>query len=198
MTAAMTPYLPAPATDITHEDDHDHEHKDESDDDHEHSDESDHGHSHGEGDDHSHGDPNQSLTEALIPVWVGLLGGFIFAGGFNVWQRDKFSLWGYLGLFLIGITAVVHLVGGLIWSSTLLVLNGLGYFGLGAAWLMPFTLIPHQKRLISLALIGYTLVTIVGYFATHSTFDALGIVTKAVEILLLIVIGLVMWGQRNG
>lgn len=185
-------------TAVAYQDDHDEDdddhHDDGDDDEHDHHDDEDDDHAHSDNGHHGEG---QSIAEALAPFWVGLLGAVILSGGVNVSQRDKVSLIEYMGLALIGITGLVHLVGGIGWSSTLLILNGFGFLALGIAWVIPFSFIPAQKKLIPLILIVYTLITIVGYFATHTVYDVLGIVTKVVEVLLLIVLGISLFQQRN-
>ncbi len=88
-------------------------------------------------------------------------------------------------------TALIHLilgVNGVVQSSftdtlaILFVLNGLGYLGLlGASYLdMPF-LSPYREQ-ARLALLAFALVTFALYFAFGEERDALGWITKAIEL----------------
>lgn len=125
-----------------------------------------------------------------MPVWVGLLSSVLLSGGVGSVTRPRPNLLMLFGLALIGMTGGLHLVGGLIWGDLLLVLNGVGYFALGLAWAVPFDFIQERRRLIPLLLIGYTLVTIVGYFALHSQTDTVGLISKGVEMVLIVVLGI--------
>ena len=85
---------------------------------------------------------------------------------------------------LIAATAVIHLlVAG---SDTLLILNGLGYIGLLGLLVLPIEALRKHRATLLLVIIAYTSVTIVGYFATHTSYDTVGIFTKAVEVLLIV------------
>ena len=109
-----------------------------------------------------------------------------------------------LQLSIIGltiITAVVHLLAGL--SNFILILNGLGYLTiLAALYIVPVNSIKKLQVPLYWGLIGYTLLTIVLYFVSHpwgyegDTLDRLGLVTKAVEVVL---VGLVLvdWFQHR-
>lgn len=98
------------------------------------------------------------------------------------------------GLFaLIIITAVIHLIFG-IQGDLLLLLNGLGYFGLAGLRLLPIAQKKPYNNYISGAIIVYTLITIIGYLATHlDHLDTIGLVTKAVEILLIVVLLVIVY-----
>ena len=99
----------------------------------------------------------------------------------------------YAILVLGLITGVIHLVVlpllGFEWL--LMPLNGLGFLVLtGLVFFDPAFLSGRRTLLIYLFMV-YTLVTIVGYFVVNSPpFDTLGIITKVVEVLLLIALWL--------
>jgi hypothetical protein len=91
------------------------------------------------------------------------------------------------------ITGVIHLVVlpllGFEWL--LMPLNGLGYLVLtGLVFFDPAFLSGRRKLLIYLFM-AYNLITIVGYFVVNSPpFDAIGIITKLTEVLLMVALWL--------
>ncbi|MEX2161624.1 MAG: hypothetical protein WD751_06875 [Anaerolineales bacterium] len=89
-------------------------------------------------------------------------------------------------------TGIVHLValnlGGL---QPLFILNGLGYFALLGALLLGIP--AGQERLVHYAFMAYTAVTIGAWVVMNGDFTSiLGVSTKAVELLLILVLWLDM------
>jgi len=78
------------------------------------------------------------------------------------------------------ITAIVHLSFGI----PLFILNGLGYLGLLVLLYAPLAVLQRFRPAVRIALIGYTLLTIVLYFVMGPPFTAVGLLTKAVEAVL--------------
>lgn len=136
----------------------------------------------------SHESPAELLQFAL----GGVGGAILLAGAAAFLFKPRPSNTMLAGIACIGATGTIHLMMGLIWGNNWFLLNGVGYFGLGVLWAMPDEIIPQQRKLVSVALALYTLVTIVIYIASHITdhFDTLGIVDKLIEVMLLIAIGL--------
>ena len=90
-----------------------------------------------------------------------------------------------LGLITGVIHAVILPLLGFEWL--LMPLNGLGFFILTGLVFFEPAFLSGQRKLIIYLFLAYTLVTIVGYFLLNSApFDPIGIITKLVEILLLI------------
>lgn len=90
-----------------------------------------------------------------------------------------------LGLF----TAGVHLVLGVRYSDTLFVLNGLGYLGLLGALVLPIPIIQDIRSVWRWLLVGYTALTIAMYFYFNGLgVDALGLATKAAEVILIVLL----------
>jgi hypothetical protein len=89
---------------------------------------------------------------------------------------------------LTWITAVIHLTLG----QPMFILNGLGYLALWAALYLPIKFLQPWHRLIHWAFIGYTLLTIILYFVFHADgswqSDGLGMFTKVVEVILLLLL----------
>lgn len=88
-------------------------------------------------------------------------------------------------------TALIHLVlgvAGVVQSSftdtlaILFVLNGLGYLGLWAAGYLNVPALAPYRAQARLALLAFALVTFALYFAFNETRDALGLITKAIEL----------------
>lgn len=81
------------------------------------------------------------------------------------------------------ITAVIHLALGI----PLFILNGLGYLGLLVLLYAPLPALARFQPMVRYILIGYTVLTIVLYFVM-APLMALGLITKAVEVVLVILL----------
>ena len=87
------------------------------------------------------------------------------------------------------ITAAIHLGLVFVLSGTMqimFILNGLGYLVLLYALLRPPVFLQGRSSLVHYAFIAFASVTILGYFAVNGfkPDDTLGLIDKAVEILL--------------
>lgn len=89
-------------------------------------------------------------------------------------------------IILTLITAIIHLSLG----QPLFILNGLGYLALLAGYYLPA--LANWHRWIRWLFIGYTVLTIVLYFVFHADGswqqDGLGLVTKMVEVVLVLLL----------
>jgi hypothetical protein len=97
------------------------------------------------------------------------------------------------GILVLGlISGVIHLIIlpllGFEWL--LMPLNGLGFLVLTGLVFFNPAFVSSRRTLLMYGFMAYTLVTIVGYFVLNSTYDTIGIVTKVVEVLLLIALWL--------
>jgi hypothetical protein len=99
-------------------------------------------------------------------------------------------------VLLVLFTAAVHLMLGLRSYDTLFILNGLGYLGLLGALMLPIPIIRDWRVVWRWLLVGYTVLTIAMYFYFNGLgVDALGIATKAAELILIVL--LVLEGRRT-
>jgi hypothetical protein len=96
----------------------------------------------------------------------------------QVWTKWQY---GVVGLGAIG--GFIHLGLG-IRGDLLLFLNGLGYLAFLAMLFFPIQFLIERRQALRWALIGYTAVTIIGYFLSHGLgeYDRLGLLTKALEL----------------
>ena len=104
-----------------------------------------------------------------------------------------------LGLIGLGsMTAFLHLGIGLR-GKGLLLLIGLGYIGLIYAFFLPISYLAARHIWIAWLLLGYTAVTFVGYFATHSVsmFSWMAILTKVIELGLMGLLLVEIWRLRR-
>lgn len=140
---------------------------------------------HSEGDD-DHGDGSGNTSFAI----GGIIGATLLAlsAAFMFFPRPSMLV--LIGLALIGATGVIHIMVGVNWGVALLLLNGIGFLGLGVVWAMPNEIISNQQRIIVIVLAIYTLITILGYFFTHDHYDFVAILTKVIEALLLIILAI--------
>jgi uncharacterized membrane protein YeiH len=100
-----------------------------------------------------------------------------------------------IGILILGlVTAIIHgvvlnvMMGGI---DPLFTLNGLGYLALLVAYFLPWSIFQNNRNLIRWVYIGYTALTIVAWAVLviptgNWTGDTLGLITKAVEILLIV------------
>jgi hypothetical protein len=89
-------------------------------------------------------------------------------------------------------TAYIHFtLGGL-----LFLLNGAGYVTLAVLVVAPLAFMRRLRPLVLIALAGYTITTIVGW-AIMGPYFALAYFTKAVELVLLALIGLELFRARR-
>jgi hypothetical protein len=99
-------------------------------------------------------------------------------------------------VLLVLFTAAVHLMLGLRYYDTLFILNGLGYLSLLGALMLPIPIIRDWRMVWRWFLVGYTVLTIVMYFYFNGFgVDALGIATKAAEVILIVL--LILEGRRT-
>ncbi|CAN5583808.1 hypothetical protein BH23CHL7_BH23CHL7_16190 [soil metagenome] len=88
-------------------------------------------------------------------------------------------------------TAYIHYtLGGL-----LFLLNALGYVGLATLLVTPLGFLRRLRPLVLVALAGYTVATIVGW-AIVGPYFTLAYITKAVEVGLLVLIGIELYRTR--
>lgn len=144
---------------------------------------------HGTDDGHSNDDGHHDgpfTWASLIPLFAGIGFAAVVSGTSVSMSSTKL---GGLNLGIIALTTVtgaLHLLIGL-GGYTLLLLNGLGYLGLLGLLYLPIPALTSAKSALRIVLILYTAATFVGYFALHSVaqFDALGILSKVVEAVLI-------------
>jgi len=105
-----------------------------------------------------------------------------------------------IGILVFGLaTALLHLALYPILGIDPIVLNGLGYLALLAAYLLPIPFLQQQRKLVWWALVGYTVLTFVLWiilgnkqFALDFSSPAIGYYARAAEILLLAF----LWADR--
>ena len=124
---------------------------------------------------------------------VGVSGTALFRQ--KAWELDTGDL---AVVALTALTAVLHMMIGFE-GDFLLLLNGVGALVILGLIYVPIAAIqPYQKHL-RWVLFAYTIVTFVGYFASHSFEDALGnglgMTTKVIEFVL---IGLLFVKNQQG
>lgn len=90
---------------------------------------------------------------------------------------------GVLIILLTVATAGIHI--SLLFPDVVFILNGLGFLSLAAAYFLPIPFFAQRRRWVAWVYMGYTLVTILLWVAFGER-SALGYITKAVEIALLI------------
>lgn len=101
--------------------------------------------------------------------------------------------WGVVGLTVA--TAIIHLVLGITSDMpmflVLFILNGIGYLALIAA-LYFLSMFAANRSLIRYVLMGFTAVTFVLYFVFNwpDVWGGMGIVDKAIELILIILLWL--------
>lgn len=140
----------------------------------------------------------------LAQTWLALIALSAILAGVTLWLAVRrlpitptVSQLAIIGL--ASVTSAMHIYLGLS-GDQILVVNGVGYYALLLALFWPIELTQPLRTPLSWGLVGYTLVTIVGYFVVHweafPTFDAIGLVNKAVEAVLLLLLVSAMARRR--
>lgn len=94
-----------------------------------------------------------------------------------------------IGIILLTLaTALVHLQRGIEFGMPMFIANGIGYLVLVAALYVPVAFLAPYRKWIRWALIAFTLVTIVGWIAIGDKAEMIGWITKAIEIVLVILL----------
>lgn len=135
-----------------------------------------------------------------LPIWivaVGVVLALAATGGAYTYFRDSHTWLDYAVALAMAMTGFIHVTIGLL-GDDLLFLNGAGFVILAGIRFIPQL---QGRRMVMIVLnIGimiYTGITIYGYFATHTVFDTLGIITKIVEFLLLALLMMHLIKQIN-
>lgn len=84
-------------------------------------------------------------------------------------------------------TGLIHLAVGRT-GDWLLLANGAGYCAIALFRSLPFVREWQFKKFVTLGLIAYTMITFVGYFLVHGQYDIVGVSSKIVEVVLVIVL----------
>jgi hypothetical protein len=91
------------------------------------------------------------------------------------------------GIVLLALaTAAIHI--SLLFPDPIFILNGVGYLALLAAYILPLPFLQGKGSLISWAFIGYTAITIAAWLVLGDKGMLLGVATKGIEILLIILL----------
>lgn len=89
--------------------------------------------------------------------------------------------------FLTALTGLIHLAVGRN-GEWLLLANGIGYCAIAIVRILPRIQLSPLSKWITIGLVAYTVVTIAGYILTHDHYDIVGISSKVIEVLLLVVL----------
>ncbi|MEA4906595.1 MAG: hypothetical protein GYA17_04150 [Chloroflexi bacterium] len=95
------------------------------------------------------------------------------------------------GIILLTIaTGLIHLSLNFAMGrfDAIFTLNGLGYLGLLAGLYLPLPVAQDNRRLVRFALLGFALLTIVLWIFLGQPYTTLGFITKAIEVVLVILL----------
>ena len=150
--------------------------------------------------DDAHGHDEPFTLTSLLPLFLGVTVATV-SSGFLFTRPERIRLGSvHLGVIALTlITAVLHLVLGLT-GERLLLLNGLGYLLLLASLYLLPRVTASSKQMVFVVLALYTFTTIAAYFWLHTPaqYDVLGVLSKIVEVALLICIGAAMTQPVEG
>ena len=101
-------------------------------------------------------------------------------------MNTKFTpIW--IGIILLTLaTAAIHFT--LMFPDRMFILNALGYLTLLAVYFLPVSLFQRYHSLLRWVYIGYALLTILAWVAIGDKAMALGWVTKAIEVVLVVLL----------
>lgn len=98
-------------------------------------------------------------------------------------ERSANIGWRQSAIILLALaTAAIHI--SLFFPDVMFILNGLGYIALTAAIFLPIPFLRQNRKLVRLAFMAYTLITILLWVAFGMR-TPLGYITKGIEVLLL-------------
>lgn len=141
----------------------------------------------------AHGDEEEVVTEAMATggmgwiIPVAIIIALVVTGVFSRFRQVKLTGWQYGILFLGLLSGIIHIAMGFT-GDALLLLNGVGYHVLLGALFISAGFLADKKQLLRLLLVGYTVITFVGYFVFHPVggYDGIGLFTKGVEFALVL------------
>ncbi len=132
--------------------------------------------------------PFSNTTLFLLSIGLGI----VVAGGRQMIGGAKLKV-AQLAILALGVmTAILHLAVGMR-GEVLMLLNGLGYLGLLGLLYLPINIVPSNwLQPLHWLVLGYTIVTLAGYFVLHplGEYSRFGLATKAIELLLIVAIGM--------
>ena len=140
------------------------------------------------------------FSDGMILV-ISLVAAVVVGLGLMAWSAIQLRPIQLLIAALVVLTAVVHLMVGV--EAPLLLANGVGYLAiLAALYLLPVNFFKGLRVPLYWLLIAYTLITIISFFVIHpggmedGSLDWLGLVTKAAEVVLVVLV-FVDWRQHR-
>ncbi len=131
-----------------------------------------------------------TTTQTNSPFWsvfasLGLSA--VATGGSWTIARQQLTNVQLVIIALMVSTGIIHLILGL-QGDILLLFNSIGYLGLVGLRFLPLLRGSKPLLLVNGAIIIYTFVTIIGYFVVHGTVETVGLITKVIEVLLILAV----------
>lgn len=126
-------------------------------------------------------------TNQLIVLGAGIVIACIFVGIIWFLAGKQMPAMLVLATVLTVYTGIIHLVvGGT--GDWLLVANGAGFCAIAILRGLPIIRLSTFNKIVTAGLLVYTIITFIGYFLTHNSYDIYGIVTKLIEVMLIAIL----------
>lgn len=88
---------------------------------------------------------------------------------------------------LTALTGFIHLAVGRT-GDLLLLANGAGFCTIAILRGLPAIRLSTFNKMVTAGLLVYTIITFIGYFLTHNSYDIYGITTKFIEVTLIVIV----------
>ncbi len=96
------------------------------------------------------------------------------------------------------VTAVVHFYLGVAYDAVIFILNALGFLGLFGLLVIPIPVIQSRRRWVSLALMGYSALTILLWAILNGKLDAASLSAKLAELIIIVTVWLDLQHEKRG
>lgn len=126
-------------------------------------------------------------TNQLIVLGAGIVIACIFAGTIWFLAGKQMPAMLVLATVLTMYTGIIHLVVGRT-GDWLLIANGAGFCAIAILRSLPVIRLSTFHKMVTAGLLVYTIITFVGYFLTHNSYDIYGIATKFIEVTLMVIL----------
>lgn len=126
-------------------------------------------------------------TNQLIVLGTGIVAACIFAGIIWFLAGKQMPAMLILATVLTVYTGIIHLVVGRT-GDWLLVANGAGFCAIAVLRGLPIIRLSTFNKKVTAGLLVYTIITFIGYFLTHTSYDIYGIAAKLTEVILFVIL----------
>jgi len=131
--------------------------------------------------------PDSVSTREIAILGLAIIAASLSTGAVWFVTGRQMSIILIAATLLTMLTGFIHLAVGRT-GEWLLLANGAGYCAIAVFRSLSFVRTSQFNKFVILGLMVYTMITFAGYFLTHNHFDVIGLASKAVEVILFIIL----------